>query len=56
MTVRQRLTLWRRRWCIRRGHPIAPWSPVVFYQRGPNGEDIETKAWRCIRHDKEETE
>jgi len=63
MTVRQWLTVHRRKRCIRRGHPMADWSPVVFRTRaddtlGPNGEIIEGDeftqyAWRCAIHDKE---
>ena len=29
MTLRQRLTVWRRKRCMRRGHPMADWSPIV---------------------------
>ena len=36
MTFRRRLRLWRRRWCLRRGHPMADWSPVVVSYKEPD--------------------
>jgi hypothetical protein len=58
-----RLRLWRRRWCARRGHEQAAWSPVVLNWCEPDywdgekvipGEETRIVAYRCARHDKEE--
>lgn len=64
--MRWRLKVWRRRWCIRRGHPMADWSPVCMSYREPDlvriedglrvpGRVIEQRAWRCALHDENPT-
>lgn len=61
--MRRRLTCWRRVWCMRRKHPMAPWSPIVISMKFPDklmpdgtikeGDELTQHAWRCERHDKE---
>lgn len=49
--IRSRLTLARRRWCLRHNHPMADWSPTVMSETGDDGVTYSTRAWRCERHD-----
>lgn len=60
MSLRQRLTVWRRRRCLRRGHPMADWSPHCVSYKFPDqwvggvfvrGPELYSRAWRCARHD-----
>lgn len=61
--IRRRLTYWRRRRCIRRGLPMAAWSPVCISEREPDrlladgtieeGRGFTQRAWRCALHDEE---
>ena len=62
MRLRSRLSIryWRRRWCLRHGHPIAPWAPTVVQFHEPdrlevcpdcNGTgcqyDPRDECWKC---------
>lgn len=59
---RRRWAMWRRRLCMRRGHPMADWSPVVMTSTDsdvmlPDGTirpgDVHTvRAFRCAKHDR----
>jgi hypothetical protein len=65
MTIRQRMTVLRRRWCLRRGHPMASWSPVCMSYKATatrledgtisEGAEITQRAYRCARHDRNPT-
>lgn len=58
----KRVRVYRRRLCIRLGHPMASWSPIVMSFKEDDyvvggvlvpGQEYLTRAWRCARHDKE---
>lgn len=64
MSLRYRLRIWRRRWCMRRGHPMADWSPLCVSYKAPDridpesgqyiyGREITQRSWRCARHDRQ---
>lgn len=48
----RRIRLWRRRWCLWRGHEMAAWSPTVLSYVDANGDEWTTRQWRCARHDR----
>lgn len=61
INIMKRLTYWRRRWCLWRGHPMAEWSPICIYEKSPDryvdgqiipGDEYMVRAWRCALHDR----